>query len=110
MAINANPDLGYSIVRWKGADRSHYYIVGTDRIEALESLPSSVSVSQEGAEAESFGPLEELVVRSTSVLHLSNYPKCKCLLEVIGCKYQINGTGTSCRLFVPYIHEGMMVQ
>ncbi len=47
------PRSRYSIVRREGADGSHYYIVGTDRIEALESLPSSLSVPQEGAEAES---------------------------------------------------------
>ncbi|SPO27544.1 probable ISM1 - isoleucine--tRNA ligase, mitochondrial [Ustilago trichophora] len=59
MAINVNPELEYSIVRRKGTE-GPIYIVGTDRIEALEALPSSLSGTEQGANAQTFGPLDEL--------------------------------------------------
>ncbi|SPO27199.1 probable ISM1 - isoleucine--tRNA ligase, mitochondrial [Ustilago trichophora] len=59
MAINVNPELEYSIVRRTGTE-GPLYIVGTDRIEALEALPSSLIGAERGGDAQVFGPLEEL--------------------------------------------------
>lgn len=59
MAINVNPELEYSIVRRKGTE-GPIYIVGTDRIEALEALPSSLFGAEQGGNAQTFGPLDEL--------------------------------------------------
>lgn len=59
MAMNVNPDLEYSIVRRSGIE-GPWYIVGAERIGALESLPTSLNAQQDGVKAPSFGPLEEL--------------------------------------------------
>ncbi|GAC93178.1 isoleucyl-tRNA synthetase [Pseudozyma hubeiensis SY62] len=59
MAINVNPMLDYSVVRASGSE-GPYYVVGSDRLEALASLPSSVQSSQNG-DPPSIGPFEEIV-------------------------------------------------
>ncbi|CBQ72570.1 probable ISM1-isoleucine--tRNA ligase, mitochondrial [Sporisorium reilianum SRZ2] len=67
MAINVNPDLDYSIVRRSGSE-GHFYIVGNDRVEALESLPSSLSDEQGAESTQKLGPLEEIVrIRGTDL-------------------------------------------
>ncbi|SNX85621.1 probable ISM1 - isoleucine--tRNA ligase, mitochondrial [Melanopsichium pennsylvanicum] len=58
MAINVNPDLQYSVVRRSGTE-GPCYVVGTERIEALEGLQSSLAVDQNSKES-SLGPFEEL--------------------------------------------------
>lgn len=59
MAINVNPSLEYSIVR-RSASEGPYYIVGTDRVKALESLPCSLSDEQGAQASQELGPLEEI--------------------------------------------------
>uniref|UniRef100_V5GF78 isoleucine--tRNA ligase n=2 Tax=Kalmanozyma brasiliensis (strain GHG001) TaxID=1365824 RepID=V5GF78_KALBG len=60
MAINVNPELEYSIVRRAGTD-GPCYVVGSDRLEALSSLPAISSVKGGDTDTLTFGPLEELV-------------------------------------------------
>lgn len=67
MAINANPDLEYSIVRSLKKQGS-YYLVGSDRVEALESLPSSLFAGPDDDEPKTLGPMEEITrIRGTDL-------------------------------------------
>lgn len=72
MAINVNPDLEYSIVRRAGTEGT-FYVVGTDRLEALEALPSSLAGQKQTSDASTFGPLEELARVRGSDLADSTY-------------------------------------
>ncbi|TKY87877.1 hypothetical protein EX895_003458 [Sporisorium graminicola] len=59
MAINVNPSLEYSIVR-RPTSNGPFYIIGTDRVMAFESLPSNLSDEQGADSAKALGPLEEI--------------------------------------------------
>lgn len=72
MAINVNPDLTYSIARRAGTD-GPCYIVGSDRLEAVASLPCSKSPVQGAEESQTFGPLEELTTIRGADLSDSTY-------------------------------------
>ncbi|KAJ1022207.1 hypothetical protein NDA18_005438 [Ustilago nuda] len=76
MAVNVNPGLEYSIVR-RAEREGPYYVVGTDRIEALQVLPSSTVVGERDAEGDgkgpTFGPLEEVARIRGSDLTDSTY-------------------------------------
>lgn len=59
MAINVNPELEYSIVRRAGTD-GPCYVVGSDRLDALSSLPTTSPLQEGDTDTPTFGPLEEL--------------------------------------------------
>ncbi|SPO46449.1 probable ISM1 - isoleucine-tRNA ligase, mitochondrial [Moesziomyces antarcticus] len=66
MAINVNPDLEYSIVR-RTDSQGPCYLIGSDRIEALESLPVDHSPDHDG-DSQPFGPVEEVArIRGTDL-------------------------------------------